>query len=164
MKRDNNTDIAYFAAGCFWGVETAFRKISGVTDVIVGYTGGHIENPTYADVCRGDTGHAEAVEVVYDSEKVSYKMLVDAFWKMHDPTTLNRQGPDVGEQYRSAIFYLDLEQKSIAEASKLELQSSDGMRNKKVVTDITQAGVFYPAEEYHQRYFEKKGIDPTCHV
>lgn len=164
MNKDNNTDIAYFAAGCFWGVETAFRKISGVTDVTVGYTGGRIENPTYPDVCRGDTGHAEAVEVVYDPEKVSYATLVDAFWKMHDPTTLNRQGPDVGEQYRSAVFYLDLEQKSIAEASKLELQSSDEMRNKKVVTEITQAGVFYPAEEYHQRYFEKKGIDPTCHI
>lgn len=145
---------AIFAAGCFWGVETAFRKVEGVVDVAVGYTGGNTEKPTYEEVCSGNTGHAESVEITFDSKKVSYKELLDVFWKIHNPTTLNRQGPDIGTQYRSAIFYLDEEQKKLAEESKPE----------NAVTEITEASVFYPAEEYHQQYFQKKGIDPTCHV
>lgn len=145
---------AIFAEGCFWGVETIFRKIPGVLDVTVGYTGGHKDGPTYEDVCSGQTGHAEAVQIEYDSNKVSYEELLETFWKTHDYTTLNRQGPDVGTQYRSAIFYLDDEQKKLAEDSRPE----------NAVTEITKAAKFYPAEKYHQRYFEKKGIDPTCHV
>ena len=154
---------AIFAAGCFWGVETAFRKLDGVTDVKVGYTGGHIENPTYEDVCAGNTGHAEAVEIVFDPEVISYLELLDTFWKTHNPTTLNIQGPDVGEQYRSAIFYLDDEQKKLAEESKKNSSESKKFE-KEIVTEITKAGTFYLAEEYHQQYFSKKGIDPTCHV
>ncbi|MCI5108506.1 MAG: peptide-methionine (S)-S-oxide reductase MsrA [Candidatus Pacebacteria bacterium] len=147
---------AIFAAGCFWGVEIAFRKINGVNNVTVGYTGGYLENPTYDDVCTGSTGHAEAVLVDFDPQKVSYEELLDSFWKMHNPKTLNRQGPDIGEQYRSAIFYVDEEQKEKAQKSKENIEWA--------VTEITKAGEFYPAEEYHQRYFEKKGIDPTCHI
>ena len=154
---------AIFAAGCFWGVETAFRKLEGVVDVKVGYTGGHTENPTYEDVCTGNTGHAEAVEVIFDTKVISYTELLDTFWKIHNPTTLNRQGPDVGEQYRSAIFYLDDEQKKLAEESKKKLDDSKKFE-KEIVTEITKAGTFYLAEEYHQQYFAKKGIDPTCHV
>ena len=163
MNKKEKLNKAVFAAGCFWGVETAFRNLKGVADVKVGYIGGHTENPTYEDVCRGDTGHAEAVEVVFDPEKISYGDLLDAFWNLHNPTTLNRQGPDVGEQYRSAIFYLDDEQKKMAEESKKKLNDSKKFE-KEIVTEITKAGIFYPAEEYHQQYFAKKGIDPTCHV
>jgi len=145
---------AIFAEGCFWGVETLFRKVPGVLDVVVGYTGGHTQNPTYTDVCTGKTGHAESVEITFDPDKVSYAELLDTFWKTHNPTTLNRQGPDIGEQYRSTIFYIDAKQKELAEKSKPE----------KAVTEITKASTFYPAENYHQHYFEKKGIDPTCHI
>jgi len=145
---------ATFAAGCFWGVEEAFRRVEGVTNATVGYTGGTRLNPTYQDVCSGRTRHAEAVEVEFDPARVSYERLLEVFWQIHDPTTLNRQGPDVGTQYRSAIFYHDAEQKSAAEASKEKLQASC---RRPIVTEITPAETFYRAEEYHQRYLEKSG-------
>ena len=154
---------ATFAAGCFWGVESAFREMigKGVISTMVGYTGGHTENPTYKDVCSDSTGHAEAVEVTFDPAKISYKDLLKVFWSIHDPTTPDRQGPDVGSQYRSAIFYHSPEQKKLAEESKAELEQSKRLH---VVTEITAAGKFYRAEDYHQQYFEKKGIAPTCHA
>lgn len=154
---------ATFGAGCFWGVESVFRAIPGVSDAVVGYTGGHTENPTYEQVCTDTTGHAEAVEVTYDPEKVSYDTLLDIFWKNHNPTTPNQQGPDHGSQYRSAIFYHDAGQQKLAEESKKALDGS-GKWPKPVVTEIVPAGPFYRAEEYHQRYFEKQGIAPTCHI
>ena len=148
---------AIFAAGCFWGVEAAFRQINGVKSTQVGYTGGSVENPSYELVCTGRTGHAEAVEVTYDPSEVSYEQLLDAFWENHDPTTLNRQGPDIGAQYRSAIFFLTPEQERAARASKEELQRSGKFR-REIVTEITPASNFYSAEDYHQQYFEKRGI------
>jgi len=151
---------ATFAAGCFWGVEAAFRQIEGVTDTQVGYTGGRFPNPTYRDVCSDSTGHAEAVEVAFDPERVSYEELLEAFWKMHDPTSPNRQGPDVGSQYRSAIFYHSPEQESAASASKGRVQARF---RKPIVTEIAPAPRFYRAEEYHQRYFEKQGV-ASCHI
>lgn len=147
---------ATFALGCFWGPEVTFRQVEGVTDVTVGYTGGHKANPGYRDVCSGTTGHAEAVRIEFDPRQVSYETLLDVFWDRHNPTTRNRQGPDVGEQYRSAIFYHDEAQKEAALASREALQRS-GRYADPVVTEITQAGPFYPAEEYHQRYLEKQG-------
>jgi len=147
---------ATFAAGCFWGVEAAFQKVEGVLSTSVGYTGGTLEDPTYEDVCSGRSGHAEAIEITYDSSKVSYEELLDIFWKMHDPTTANRQGPDIGSQYRSAIFYYDDRQKKIAEESKVKLDKG-GAYKRPVVTEITPAKTFYPAEEYHQKYLEKRG-------
>ena len=158
-----NLKKATFGAGCFWGVESLFRKVEGVTDAIVGYTGGTLENPSYEDVCRGNTGHAEAVEVTYDPDKVSYERLLEVFWMNHNPTTSNQQGPDYGEQYRSVIFYHDEEQKGVAEKSKQELEKSGKWKNP-IVTQIASAETFYRAEEYHQRYFEKAGINPTCHL
>ncbi len=154
---------ATFGAGCFWGVESLFRKVSCVTDVIVGYTGGGLADPTYEDVCRSSTGHAEAVEVTYDADQVGYERLLEVFWNNHNPTTLNQQGPDRGSQYRSAIFYHDDEQKRLAEASKQALAQS-GRWQQPIVTEISPAQTFYKAEEYHQRYFEKQGIEPTCHI
>jgi len=151
---------ATFAAGCFWGVEAEFRKIKGVTNVTVGYTGGHYPNPTYHDVCSDRTGHAEAALVEFDPQQVSYQQLLNAFWEMHDPTTPNRQGPDVGTQYRSVIFYHSPEQKVAAEASKKALS---GKYERPVVTEIVPAAEFYPAEDYHQRYFEKRGV-ASCHI
>ncbi len=148
---------AGFAAGCFWGDETAFRKIKGVRSAIVGYTGGSLENPTYEAVCTERTGHAEAIEVEYDPAVVSYEDLLEAFWSMHDPTTMNRQGPDVGTQYRSAILFHTPEQEAAARASKAKLESSGRFRNP-IVTEITPASTFYRAEEYHQQYLEKRGI------
>lgn len=145
---------ATFAAGCFWGIEAAYRQISGVTDAMVGYTGGQTENPTYQHVCNGDTGHAEAVLVTFDPEKVSYAELVSLFWQIHNPTTLNRQGPDVGSQYRSAIFYHDETQRQIAEASKTAAQAK---WPRPIVTEIVPAQTFYKAEEYHQNYAAKHG-------
>jgi peptide-methionine (S)-S-oxide reductase len=145
---------AIFAAGCFWGVESAFRKVKGVISTRVGYTGGHFENPSYEDVCSHKTGHAEAVEVTYDPSIISYEELLEVFWKIHDPTTLNRQGWDVGTQYRSAIFYHNEEQKTQAEASK-EKKNKSGIFKKEIVTEITAASTFYEAEEYHQQYNEK---------
>jgi len=153
---------ATFGAGCFWGVETAFRQLDGVVDAAVGYLGGSLENPTYQDVCTGTTGHAEVVEVQYDPLIVSYDQLLDLFWKMHDPTTLNRQGPDVGTQYRSAIFYHDDEQKQAAEASRDRLQQN-GHFHRPIVTEITPASTFYRAEEYHQQYLAKRGRS-SCHL
>lgn len=154
------TQTATFAAGCFWGVEAAFRQVPGVIDVVSGYTGGNVENPTYRQVCSHTTGHAEAVQVTFDPAKVDYEMLVDVFWKIHDPTQLNRQGPDIGDQYRSAIFTHSPEQERAAIASREREQ-----RNYKrpIVTQILPAPRFWPAEEYHQRYFEKNG-GAACHV
>jgi len=152
---------AIFAAGCFWGVEAAFRQIPGVTETEVGYTGGHVAEATYRQVCGGDTGHAEAVKVTFDPSKVSYNDLLNVFWENHDPTTMNRQGPDIGSQYRSGIFYLTDEQKAAAEASKQALQDS-GKLKRLVVTEITPASEFWRAEEYHQQYAEKRGM-VSCH-
>jgi peptide-methionine (S)-S-oxide reductase len=149
---------ATLAAGCFWGVEAAFRPVKGVISTQVGYTGGTTDNPTYYDVCTDTTGHAEAVEVEYDPSVVSYDELLEVFWQIHDPTTLNRQGPDVGRQYRSAIFYHDPQQEASARASKDRLEH-DGRYSRPIVTEIVPAGRFYRAEEYHQRYFEKQGRD-----
>lgn len=154
---------ATFGAGCFWGVESNFRQIPGVVDARVGYLGGTLENPSYEDVCTDRTGHAEVVQLKYDPTRVSYEQLLDAFWKMHNPTTLNRQGPDFGSQYRSAIFFHTPEQEAIAKRSKQALQAS-GRFNRPIVTEITPASKFYEAEDYHQRYFEKRGIAPTCHI
>ena len=151
------TKKATFGAGCFWGVESAFREVKGVESAVVGYAGGHFDNPTYRDVCSGMTGHAEVVELDYDPAKVSYEQLLDAFWNVHDPTTLNRQGPDIGTQYRSAIFFHTAEQEAAARAAKAALDSS-GRFNRPIATEITPAGLFYRAEEYHQQYFEKRGI------
>ena len=147
---------ATFAAGCFWGVEAAFRQIDGVTATTVGYSGGNTASPTYKEVCTDTTGHAEVVQVEYDPDRVSYETLLDTFWSNHDPTQLNRQGPDVGTQYRSAIYYHDDEQKAAATASKDKLESSG--RGRAIVTEITQAQEFYPAEDYHQQYLEKRGL------
>src|SRR5579862_1295293 len=153
---------ATFAAGCFWGVEDAFRQVPGVTSVTVGYTGGTLKNPTYKDVCGGHTGHAEAVQMEFDPQRVSYLDLLAVFWKSHDPTTLNRQGPDTGTQYRSAIFFHDTEQESAARDSQTILEKQ-GVFNRPIVTQIVPAGPFYRAEEYHQQYFEKQGIR-SCHI
>ncbi len=148
---------ATFAEGCFWGVEANFRRVLGVESVASGYTGGKTENPSYQDVCTGRTGHAEAVEVEYDPARVRYDDLLEVFWASHDPTTPNRQGPDVGTQYRSAIFFHDAEQEAAARASKERIEKS-GRFKRPVVTEIVSAGPFYKAEEYHQRYFEKHGL------
>ncbi|MHC5006300.1 MAG: peptide-methionine (S)-S-oxide reductase MsrA [Planctomycetota bacterium] len=149
-------ETATFAAGCFWGVEEAFRRVEGVVSTAAGYSGGTQENPTYADVCSGGTGHAEAVEVVFDPSKVPYEQLLDVFWSVHDPTQLNRQGPDVGSQYRSAIFHHGPEQEAAARVSKETLAAS-GRFTRPVVTEITPASTFYRAEEYHQQYIAKGG-------
>ncbi|MEE8559191.1 MAG: peptide-methionine (S)-S-oxide reductase MsrA [Alphaproteobacteria bacterium] len=146
---------ATFAAGCFWGVEAAFRKVEGVTSTQVGYAGGSREDPTYEEVCTGETGHAEVLQVEYDPSQVSYDELLAVFWEIHDPTTLNRQGPDVGAQYRSAIFFHDAEQEAAARASKEKLQKSGGF-GREIVTEITPASTFHRAEEYHQQYLEKR--------
>jgi peptide-methionine (S)-S-oxide reductase len=153
---------AIFAAGCFWGVEAAFRAVPGVLATTVGYTGGSFPDPTYKDVCSGRTGHAEAVEVEFDPARVSYPDLLRVFWENHDPTTLNRQGPDVGSQNRSAIFYLTPEQKAAALAAKEELERS-GVHRRPIVTEITAAVPFYRAEDYHQQYLEKRG-QATCRI
>jgi peptide-methionine (S)-S-oxide reductase len=150
------TEKATFGAGCFWGVEATFRQIEGVTNVMAGYAGGTKDNPTYEDVCSDETGHAEVVEVEFDPSQVSYDLLLDVFWSNHNPTTLNRQGPDVGTQYRSVIFYHSPEQKSAAETSKETINKSGRFRQQ-VVTQIEPAPRFWRAEEYHQRYLEKRG-------
>jgi len=153
---------ATFAAGCFWGVEATFRQIPGVISTRVGYTGGHTENPNYKDVCTDRTGHAEAVEVEFDPAKVRYPDLLKVFWENHDPTQRNRQGPDWGTQYRSAIFYDSAEQAAEAQASKRALEQAHRY-SKPIVTQIVPAAEFYPAEEYHQQYLEKRGL-ASCHV
>jgi len=150
-----NIQKAIFAAGCFWGVEANFRKLDGIISTRVGYIGGTFSNPTYKDVCSHKTGHAEAVEITFDGSKISYDELLDVFWSIHDPTTLNRQGPDVGTQYRSAIFYLDLNQKEKAESSKAKLEESKRFK-RQIVTEIIPASDFWEAEEYHQQYVEKR--------
>jgi len=153
---------ARFAAGCFWGVEATFRQLPGVISTRVGYTGGDMSNPTYKDVCTDQTGHAEAVEVEYDPSKISYGQLLDVFWENHDPTQLNRQGPDWGTQYRSAIFFHSPEQEAEAKASKQKLEKS-GRHNKPIATQIVPAATFYQAEDYHQQYLEKRGL-ASCHI
>jgi peptide-methionine (S)-S-oxide reductase len=156
------TEKATFAAGCFWGVEDTFRQLPGVTSTRVGYTGGKTDNPTYKEVCTDRTGHAEAVEIEFDPAKVKYEDLLNIFWENHDPTQLNRQGPDWGTQYRSAIFFHSPEQKAAAEASKAALETVHRY-SKPIVTQIVPAVTFYPAEDYHQQYLEKRGL-ATCHV
>jgi peptide-methionine (S)-S-oxide reductase len=148
---------ATFGAGCFWHVEESFRNLKGVLTTTVGYMGGTLENPTYEDVCTDKTGHAEVVEIHFDPKKISYDELLTIFWDIHDPTTKNRQGPDVGTQYRSVIFYHTPEQKTVAEQSKKNLEQSK-KHKKKIVTDILKAMTFYPAEEYHQHYLAKYGL------
>jgi peptide-methionine (S)-S-oxide reductase len=146
---------ATFAAGCFWGVEETFKHIEGVSGTRVGYVGGWMENPSYEDVCTDRTGHAEAVEVDFDPERVSYESLLETFWQAHDPTTVNRQGPDIGTQYRSAIFFHTPQQQAEAQRSK---QAAQHAYKKPIATEITPATTFYPAEEYHQQYLEKRGV------
>jgi len=156
------SEIATFGAGCFWGVEAAFRRVPGVLDAVSGYSGGHTENPSYKDVCTDRTGHAEVVQVTFDPSKVTYEQLLDIFWKIHDPTQVNRQGPDFGTQYRTAIFYHSPEQEAAARKSKQALEASGTLR-RPIATEITPAGPFWRAEEYHQRYLEKRGAE-SCHI
>jgi peptide-methionine (S)-S-oxide reductase len=156
------SEIATFGAGCFWGIEANFRRIPGVISAESGYSGGHMANPSYKDVCTDETGHAEVVQVTFDPEKVSYEKLLDAFWQMHDPTQVNRQGPDFGSQYRSAIFFHSPEQEAAAKKSKAALEASGKLR-RPVATEITAAGTFWRAEEYHQKYLEKRGAT-SCHI
>jgi peptide-methionine (S)-S-oxide reductase len=153
---------ATFAEGCFWGVEDTFRQVKGVSDVTVGYTGGHTKNPTYKEVCTDRTGHAEAVDVEFDPKQVSYRELLAVFFQSHDPTQMNRQGPDYGSQYRSAIFFHDADQEAQAKDAKETLEKS-GVFKKPIVTQIVPAQDFWRAEEYHQRYFEKNGLR-SCHL
>ena len=155
------SEIATFGAGCFWGIEAAFQKVPGVTDTAVGYSGGETENPTYKDVCTDETGHAEVVQVTFDPAKVSYEQLLDVFWKVHDPTQVNRQGPDFGSQYRTAIFVHSPEQEAIAKKSREALEASGNLK-RRIATEITPAGTFYRAEEYHQKYLQKRGV-ASCH-
>lgn len=157
-----NTETAMFGAGCFWGVEATFVKIPGVIDATSGYAGGNVPNATYKQVCNGNTGHAEVVQVKFDPSKVSYQTLVEKFFKLHDPTQVNRQGPDYGSQYRSAIFFYSQEQQKTAEQVKEKLTAS-GKYKQPIATEISKASEFYRAEEYHQRYLEKNGID-NCHI
>jgi len=157
-----NTKVAIFAAGCFWGVQAYFDQVEGVTKTTVGYTGGHVANPTYEQVCSHTTGHAEATRIEFDPARISYEQLLEHFFFMHDPTQMNRQGPDVGDSYRSAIFYLDDEQKHLAETAIDQLTQEKKFK-KPIVTEVTKADTFYPAEEYHQKYFEKTGYG-ACHV
>jgi peptide-methionine (S)-S-oxide reductase len=156
------TEIAIFGAGCFWGIEAAFRRVPGVVDAAVGYSGGHMADPTYKDVCTDQTGHAEVVQVTFDPAKVTYEQLLDTFWQIHDPTQVNRQGPDFGSQYRTAIFYHSPEQEAAAKKSKAALGVS-GKSRRPIATEITPAGTFYRAEEYHQKYLEKRGAT-SCHI
>ena len=155
-------EIATFGAGCFWGIEAAFRRVPGVLDAVAGYSGGHTQNPSYHEVCTDTTGHAEVVQVTFDPEKVSYDQLLNVFWTIHDPTQVNRQGPDYGAQYRTAIFFHSPEQEAAAKKSKQALEASGKLR-RPVATEITPAGPFWRAEEYHQRYLEKRGA-ASCHI
>jgi peptide-methionine (S)-S-oxide reductase len=154
---------ATFGAGCFWGVEAKFAAMPGVTATAVGYEGGKLDNPSYKDVCTDQTGHAEVVEIDFDNEKISYEQLLDAFFALHDPTTMNRQGPDWGTQYRSAIFFLSPEQEQQARAKIEQLTSEGRYKPKRIVTQVVPAETFWRAEEYHQRYLEKRGM-ASCHI
>jgi len=156
-----STETATFGAGCFWGVEYVFERVPGVLSTEVGYAGGHTENPTYRDVCSHGTGHAEVLRVEFDPSVVSFEQLLEVFWAMHDPTQVDRQGPDVGDQYRSAIFTNSDEQQRAAEASR---DAAQARFDRPIATEITPAGPFYPAEDYHQRYYDKTGHEPYCHV
>jgi peptide-methionine (S)-S-oxide reductase len=160
--RTTPTATATFAAGCFWGVEAAFRQVPGVVSTMVGYTGGTRDNPSYRKVCTGRTGHAEAVQVVYDPQRISYDDLLAVFWDNHDPTTPNRQGPDVGTQYRSAVFVHDDDQRASATRSKEQLEAAGRFR-RPIVTEVAPASEFWPAEDYHQQYLEKRGLS-TCRI
>ncbi len=162
MANQGTTALATLGTGCFWCTEAIFRELEGVHSVVSGYSGGHVENPTYEQVCAKTTGHAECVQVTFDPNVISFAELLDVFWKVHDPTTPNRQGNDVGPQYRSAIFYHDDEQKRIAEASRAAAESIKIWPNP-IVTEITAFTIFYPAENYHQKYFERIGTrNPYC--
>jgi peptide-methionine (S)-S-oxide reductase len=155
------TEIATFGAGCFWGIEAAFQKIPGVIDTAVGYAGGHTADPTYKEVCTDETGHAEVVQVTFDPAKVSYDDLLNVFWQIHDPTQVNRQGPDFGSQYRTAIFFHSPEQEAAAKKSAAAAQAGGKFRHP-IATEITSASRFYRAEEYHQKYLQKRGA-ASCH-
>jgi peptide-methionine (S)-S-oxide reductase len=156
-----STETATFGAGCFWGVEYVYERVPGVVETEVGYAGGHTENPTYRDVCSHGTGHAEVLRVRFDPAVVSFEQLLEVLWAMHDPTQVNRQGPDVGDQYRSAIFTHSDEQRRLAEASR---EAAQARFDRPIATEITPAGPFYPAEDYHQQYYDKNGHEPYCHV
>lgn len=162
MHDTTKLEKATFGAGCFWGVEETFRNLPGVTSTAVGYSGGTYQNPTYKDVCSGRTGHAEVVQIMYDPSQISYEDLLEVFWKCHNPTTRNRQGWDIGSQYRSAIYFYTPQQERIALASK-EAHQPTGLLARKIVTEITPASTFYRAEEYHQQYLAKRGMG-ACHV
>lgn len=158
MAEDNtNQKEAFFAAGCFWGVESTFQQLEGVKSAIVGYTGGKVKNPSYELVCTGITDHAEAVQVVYDASVISYEQLLDTFFELHDPTTIDRQGPDVGSQYRSAVFYKNKEEKTLVEI-KINQVNESGKFGSRVVTEVSPLDIFYDAEDYHQDYYKKRGI------
>jgi peptide-methionine (S)-S-oxide reductase len=161
-KKAATTQLALFGAGCFWGVEATFRQTNGVKATAVGYAGGALANPSYEDVCYRRTGHAEVVQVEFDPTEISYEALLGVFFENHDPTTLNRQGPDVGDQYRSAIFYYDDSQRDAATALKERLDGNGAFR-RPIVTQIAPAATFFRAEEYHQRYLEKRGL-ASCHI
>jgi len=163
QPKSEKLEKATFSAGCFWGVQAAFEQVKGVVRATAGYSGGKFKNPTYEDVCSGKTGHAEAVELEYDPDIIAYEKLLDIFWDIHDPTTPNKQGPDIGSQYRSVIFYRTPEQKKVALASKQRLEESKKYK-RPIVTEIVPVRDFYKAEEYHQRYYEKHGLQPTCHL
>jgi peptide-methionine (S)-S-oxide reductase len=156
-----NVEIATFGNGCFWCTEAIFQRVEGVEKVVSGYTGGAVKNPTYKEVCTGLTGHAEAIQITFDPRKITFTELLEIFWQTHDPTTLNRQGADVGTQYRSAIFYHNENQKKLAEEYKQKLNAA-GAFDKPIVTEITQVSVFYPAENYHQNYYNLNGKAPYC--
>ena len=161
MEAKKNLEKATFAAGCFWGIEETFRKLKGVVSTSVGYAGGHLANPTYEDVCTDTTGHAEVAQVEYDPSVISYEAILQVFWNCHNPTTLNRQGPDLGKQYRSVIFFHTPEQESAARKSKETIEKSGKLKSP-IVTEIKPAPAFYRAEEYHQHYLSKRGLGP-CH-
>jgi peptide-methionine (S)-S-oxide reductase len=155
---------ATFAAGCFWGVEEIFRALPGVTQTKVGYCGGTTKNPTYQEVCTDTTNHAEAIQIEFDPKVITYQQLLDKFWNSHNPTTPNQQGPDIGSQYRSAIFYHSPEQQELAEQSKQDQQQNGKWANRTIVTQIVPEATFYDAEEYHQKYLAKRGLNPSCHI
>ena len=159
---ENRTELATFGAGCFWGVEEEFRKLHGVISTKVGYLGGNKDNPSYEEICSDETGHAEVVEVIFDCEKINYEQLLNLFWNIHNPTQLNRQGVDVGTQYRSAIFYHSEEQKEKAISSKNNLEK-ENKYSRPIVTEISQVKTFWEAEDYHQQYLTKRGLT-SCHI